>query len=110
MRLKTQVHVQNDGCAGDHIWRRDVGNEGRTGDIIESSIDEVRYLRAIRGVIRRERMRNEDIRKEVKVVETWQCDHVKITEKNEYVRWLAGRRITGTKKTGRLRKRWVDFV
>jgi hypothetical protein len=44
-----------------------LGGDGRTSEKLE--VVETRCLRAIRGVTRRERMRNEDIRKELKVAE-----------------------------------------
>ena len=78
----------------------------------------MRCLRAIRGVTRR-RMRNEDIRQRVKVVELrekiresklrW-YGHVKRKEKDEFVRWSAEVREMGTRKRGRPRKRWMDCV
>ena len=80
---------------------------------------EMRCLRAIRGVTRRERMRNGDIRQEMKVAElrenirecrlTW-YGHVKRMEENEFVRWSAERREPGTRKRGRPRKRWIGCV
>ena len=68
---------------------------------------EMRCLRAIRGVTRRERMRNEDIRQELKVAELREkireCrlrwyGHVKRMEENKFVRWSAERREPGTRR------------
>ena len=89
---------------------RDLGNEGQPYQP---------YLRAIRGVARGERMRNEDIGQEVKVVELrekiresrmrWYVKPRK--EEDEFVvRWSAERRETGTRNRGRRRKRWMDCV
>ena len=36
--------------------------------------------------------------------------HVKRKEEDEFVRWSAERRETGTRKRGRRRKRWMDCV
>ena len=36
--------------------------------------------------------------------------HVKRKEEDEFVRWSAERRETGTRKRGRPRKRWMDWV
>ena len=64
-------------------------------------------------------MRNEDIRQEVKVAELrekiresrlrW-YGHVKRKEEDEFVRWSAERRETGTRKIGRPRKRWMECI
>ena len=64
-------------------------------------------------------MRNEDIRQEVKVAELrekiresrlrW-YGHVKRKEEDEFVRWSAERRETGTRKRRRPKKRWMDCV
>ncbi len=61
-------------------------------------VAEMRCLRAIRGVTRRDRMRNENIRQEVKVVELrekiresrlrW-YGHMKRKEEDDLVRWAA---------------------
>ena len=67
----------------------------------------------------RERMRNEDIRQELKVAELREkireCrlrwyGHVKRMEENEFVRWSAERSEPGTRRGGRPRKRWMDCV
>ena len=61
---------------------------------------EMRYLGAIRGVTRRDRMRNEDIRWELKMADLREkireCrlrwyGHVKRMEENEFIRWSAER-------------------
>ena len=79
---------------------------------------EMRCLRAIRGVTRRERMRNEDIRWELKMADLREkireCrlrwyGHVKRMEENEFIRWSAERSEPGTRKRGRPRKRWMDW-
>ena len=65
---------------------------------------EKRCLRAIRGVTRRERMRNEDIRQELKVAELKEkireCrlrwyGHVKRMGENEFVSWSSEYREQG---------------
>ena len=43
-------------------------------------------------------------------LEQFQTDHVCFYEKEEFVRWSAERRETGTRKRGRRRKRWMDCV
>jgi hypothetical protein len=82
-------------------------------------VAEMRCLRAIRGVTRRERMRNIDIRQELKVTELrekiresrlrW-YGHVKRMEAKELVRWAMERKEPGTRSRGRPRKRWMDCV
>lgn len=116
MRLKTQVYktmVRPVILYGAETWA--VKEE----HVKKLEVAEMRCLRAIRGVTRRERMRNEDIRQELKVTELrekiresrlrW-YGHVKRMEENEFVRWAAERREPGTRKRGRPRKRWMDCV
>ena len=82
---------------------------------------QMRCLLTMRGVTRRERMRNEVIRQELKMAElrekirkcirnTRWYGHVKRMEENEFVSWSAERREPGTRKRGRPRKRWMGCV
>ena len=116
MRLKAQVYktmVRPVILYGAETWA--VKEE----HVKKLEVVEMRCLRAIRGVTRRERMRNEDIRQELKVAELREkireCrlrwyGHVKRMEENEFVRWSAERREPGTRRRGRPRKRWMGCV
>ena len=116
MRLKAQVYktmVKPVILYGAETWAV------KEGHVKKLEVVEMRCLRAIRGVTRRERMRNEDIRQELKVAELKEkireCrlrwyGHVKRMEENEFVRWSAERREPGTRRRGRPRKRWIGCV
>ena len=116
MELKTQVYktmVRPVILYGAEIWA--VKEE----HVKKLEVAEMRCLLTIRGATRRDRMRNEDIRQELKVTELREkireCrlrwyGHVKRMEQNEFVRWAAERKEPGTRKRGRPRKRWMDCV
>ena len=116
MRLKTQMYktmIRPVILYGSETWA--VKEE----HVKKLEVAEMRCLRAIKGVTRRERMRNEDIRQELKVTELTEkiqesrlrwYGHVKRMEENEFVRWAVECGQPGTRKRGRLRKRWMDCV
>ena len=78
---------------------------------------EMKCLRAIRAVTRQERMRNVDIRQELKGTELrekiresrqrW-YGHVKRMEVKDLVRWAMERKEPGTRSRGRPINRWMD--
>ncbi|KAK4314273.1 hypothetical protein Pmani_014425 [Petrolisthes manimaculis] len=112
LRLKAQVYrtmVRPAALYGAETW------SVKEEHIKKLEVAEIRCLRAIRGVTRRDRMRNENIRQEVKVVEMrekiresrlrW-YGHVKRKTEDDLVRWAA----ECTRRRGRPRKRWMDCV
>ena len=78
----------------------------------------MRCLRAIRGLTLKDRMKSEDILKEIKVrriMDKMECrlrwyGHVKRWDENDMIRWISERAETGRRPRGRPRKRWMDFV
>ena len=82
-------------------------------------VAEMKCLRAIRGVTRRDRMMNEGVRRDVGVVQMsdkvqesrlrW-YGHVRRCEDDEMIKWAADRVEEGKRPRGRPRQRWKDCI